>query len=406
MGGGDLNLKKSWHPQTMKNIERVWKAEQKHEAERKKIEELQKELKDERAREEMTRFAQESGAIKKKDDRLDWMYQGPAGQVSRDEYLLGRPIDKQITEQYEEPESGPSAQTGLLPGSIFNPVTPANTLDLAAKIREDPLFQIRKREQDKKREVLTNPVKMRKIKEMLRQNLEKKDKKKKRKKDKKEKKGDKERRKEKKHKRRSLSSSSEEEEEEERSKHRSDSRDEAGRRWRSHDAPGYGLQFSTGRHHHQAAPDHHPSRRQRSRSPSRSPPRNHRDRNSHGSSHRGDRRAEPRAASPQKPRPHKQAPPPSRKLSPEELERRRNQMMDQARQREEDRENNVRRYKNQEEQEKQLEQNRNQNLEQHKGFIHNMKLESAASSSLEDRVKRNIHSIQRTAASLDNFMKR
>lgn len=58
------NLKKSWHPQTMKNIERVWKAEQKHEAECKKIEELQKELKDERAREEITKFAQESGALK------------------------------------------------------------------------------------------------------------------------------------------------------------------------------------------------------------------------------------------------------------------------------------------------------------------------------------------------------
>lgn len=48
----------------MKNIERVWKAEQKYEAERKKIEELQKELKEERSREEMTRFAEESGAIK------------------------------------------------------------------------------------------------------------------------------------------------------------------------------------------------------------------------------------------------------------------------------------------------------------------------------------------------------
>lgn len=48
----------------MKNIERVWKAEQKHEAERKKIEELQKELKNERNREEMTRYAEETGAIK------------------------------------------------------------------------------------------------------------------------------------------------------------------------------------------------------------------------------------------------------------------------------------------------------------------------------------------------------
>lgn len=80
---------------------------------------------------------------RKRDDRLDWMYQGPAGHVSRDEYLLGRPIDKQITDQYEEPESGPSNETGLLPGSIFNPTTPASTLDLAAKIREDPLFAIR-----------------------------------------------------------------------------------------------------------------------------------------------------------------------------------------------------------------------------------------------------------------------
>lgn len=71
------------------------------------------------------------------------MYQGLAGQVSRDEYLMGRPIDKQITDQYEEAESGPSAETGLLPGSIFNPTTPASNLDLAAKIREDPLFQIR-----------------------------------------------------------------------------------------------------------------------------------------------------------------------------------------------------------------------------------------------------------------------
>lgn len=106
--------------------------------------------------------------------------------------------------------------------------------------------------------------------------------------------------------------------------------------------------------------------------------------------------------------------------------------MEEAKQREEDRENNVRRYKKQEEQEKQ----REQKLERHTGFIQwvhtlaffsfsgllpplstlihffllfscsNMKLESAASSSLEDRVKRNIHSIQRTPASLDNFMKR
>ncbi|KAM4584118.1 pre-mRNA-splicing factor CWC25 homolog [Odontesthes bonariensis] len=397
MGGGDLNLKKSWHPQTMKNIERVWKAEQKHEAERKKIEELQKELKEERAREEITKFAEEAGAIKKKDDRLDWMYQGPAGQVSRDEYLMGRPIDKQITNQYEEPESGPSADTGLLPGSIFNPITPASTLDLAAKIREDPLFAIRKREEDKKREVLTNPVKMKKIKEMLRQNLDKKDKKKKRKKEKKEKK-DKERRKEKKHKRRSSSS------EEEGDKHRSHPRDKSATetKSRSHHLPGYGLQLPGGRHQQVSATSSHSGRRGRSRS--RSPHQNHKDSRSYSSSNRYDKKVEPRAPSPQKERYHKQRNYVSKKLSAEELEQKRREMMDQAKQREEDRENNVKRYKTQEEQEQQREKNAKH--ERHAGFIHNMKLESAASSSLEDRVKRNIHSIQRTAASLDNFMKR
>ncbi|XP_063331610.1 pre-mRNA-splicing factor CWC25 homolog isoform X1 [Pelmatolapia mariae] len=402
MGGGDLNLKKSWHPQTMKNIERVWKAEQKHEAERKKIEELQKQLKEERAREEMTKYAEETGVLKRKDDRLDWMYQGPAGQVSRDEYLLGRPIDKQITDQYEEPESGPSAETGLLPGSIFNPTTPASSLDLAAKIREDPLFEIRKREEAKKREVLTNPVKMKKIKEMLRQNLDKKDKKKKRKKEKKEKKGDKDRRKEKKHKRSSSSSSEEDDEK----KHRSNPRDYSSdtKSHSHHHHPGYGLQLATGRHQQTSTSSGHSGRRERSRS--RSPHRNYKDSRSYSSSssHRSEKKQEPKGPSPQKDRYQRQRNHMSKKLSAEEMERKRREMMDQAKQREEDRENNVKRYKRQDEQEKQREQNAKH--DRHAGFIHNMKLESAASSSLEDRVKRNIHSIQRTPASLENFMKR
>ncbi|XP_075891735.1 pre-mRNA-splicing factor CWC25 homolog [Nelusetta ayraudi] len=395
MGGGDLNLKKSWHPQTMKNIERVWKAEQKYEAERKKIEELQKELKDERSREEMTRYAEETGAIKKRDDRLDWMYQGAAGQVSRDEYLMGRTIDKQITDQYAEPESGPSAETGLLPGSIFNPATPASNLDLAAKIREDPLFEIRKREEEKKREVLTNPVKMKKIKEMLRQNLDKKDKKKKRKKDKKDRKGDKEKKKEKKHKRRSSSS-----EEEDGKKHRSRSHDKRDTTSSSHRVPGYGLQLPTGRHHQFTAPSNHTGRQERSRS--RSPHRNRESHSHSASSHREDRKQ--KAATPPKERYQRQRHYVSKKLSAEELERKRQEMMDEAMQREEDRENNVKRYKRQDEQERQREQNGKR--ERNAGFIHEMKLDSAATSSLEDRVKRNIYSIQRTAASLDNFMKR
>ncbi|XP_055763429.1 pre-mRNA-splicing factor CWC25 homolog [Salvelinus fontinalis] len=426
MGGGDLNLKKSWHPQTMKNIERVWKAEQKHEAEAKKIEELQKELKEERAREDITRFAQQTGALKKKDDRLDWMYQGPGGQVSRDEYLLGRPIDKQITQQFEEPESGPSEQTGLLPGSIFKPSTPASNLDMAAKIREDPLFDIKKREEEKRREVLTNPVKMKKIKEMLRQNLEKKDKKKKRKKDKKEKREEKERRKEKKHKRRSLSSSSEDENK----KHRHHSKEESKETTHSHShhrnvPAGYGLQFPAGRHHQSSKPPNHSRHRSQERSCSRSPQRT--DGNGHHSSHRTDNHSShksenhsshrtdqfkvpqfqrPKAPSPQKDRYQRRQSSTTKCLSAEELEKKRREMMDFAKQRDKEREINVRSYKRRDEQEER-EKEKGGKHDRNAGFIHNMKLESASTSSLEDRVKRNINSIQRTPASLEkNFMRR
>ncbi|KAL8175717.1 UNVERIFIED_CONTAM: RNA-splicing factor, partial [Gekko kuhli] len=166
MGGGDLNLKKSWHPQTLRNVEKVWKAEQKHEAERKKIEELQRELREERAREEMQRYAEDVGAIKKKDEKLDWMYQGPGGMVNREEYLMGRPVDKYVFQAMDDKEAGCSSETGLLPGSIFAPTGANSALDMASKIREDPLFMIRKREEEKKREVLNNPVKMKKIKEL------------------------------------------------------------------------------------------------------------------------------------------------------------------------------------------------------------------------------------------------
>lgn len=45
-------------------MERKWKAEQKDDTERRKIAQLQQELREERAREEMQRMAVEAGAIK------------------------------------------------------------------------------------------------------------------------------------------------------------------------------------------------------------------------------------------------------------------------------------------------------------------------------------------------------
>ncbi|KAL4648400.1 hypothetical protein GN956_G7234 [Arapaima gigas] len=383
MGGGDLNLKKSWHPQTLKNIERVWKAEQRHEAECRKIEELQKELREERAREEITRYAQETGAVKKKDERLDWMYQGPGGQVSREEYLLGRAIDKQITQQYEEPESGPSAQTGLLPGSIFSPAAQSSTLDLAAKIREDPLFTIRKHEEEKKRNVLNNPVKMKMIKQMLRQNLE--EKKKKRKKEKKDKSKSK---KDKSKKHRSSDKLSDSEE-------RKPSHSPASSPARPLHKSGYGLQLPDGSQSRFSRPQNTMDRK----SPSPA------GREQMNRSRQSSRPTElPRGGGADRRLSHKwQSRSYTKGRTAEELDRKRQEMMSYAQQRDEERASNVHRYRRQEEQEKRRDGRHSRDAT----FIHDMKLDSATSSSLEDRVKRNIHSLQRTPAALEkNFMRR
>ena len=54
-------MKKSWHPSTFKNQERVWRAEQRDIAERTRIEELKKEIASERSKEEMKKMAEDSG---------------------------------------------------------------------------------------------------------------------------------------------------------------------------------------------------------------------------------------------------------------------------------------------------------------------------------------------------------
>ena len=58
------NLKKSWHPSTFQNLEKVWKAEQRRDQEKKKIEQLQQEIREERSREDIHRAAVDSGLIK------------------------------------------------------------------------------------------------------------------------------------------------------------------------------------------------------------------------------------------------------------------------------------------------------------------------------------------------------
>lgn len=88
----------------MKNIEKVWKAQQQDSQEKKKIAELKRDIEMERDKEGLTRYAMEQGIIEKKDDKkLDWMYKGPQQSINREDYLTGKKIDKTF-EQFVQAE--------------------------------------------------------------------------------------------------------------------------------------------------------------------------------------------------------------------------------------------------------------------------------------------------------------
>lgn len=406
MGGGDLNLKKSWHPSTLRNIERVWKAEQKHEAEQKKIEQLQRELADERARDEIRHYAEEKGVVKKKDDRLDWMYQGPAALVDREQYLTGRTLDKtfDILEQMENKNQTYETSTDQ-PGAIFSQPTVNVTVDLANKIREDPLFSIRKRETDQKKQLLNNPVKMKQLRELLEQSVGSLDKK-----SKKKKKKDKKRKK-----RKAESDSSEDESARKRSKRerekeknsktrREDSREKFKERDVVHTDNVKDKYYRNGKEYgliggKKAQPNDFRSERKRSRSPreraNKQPVLKH---------WNDSKQKESRPKSP----PRWQRNEPKKKLDPEEAERKRREMMDDAKWRQEQRERNVRKYREEEEREDFLaKQAMAKQKNETPDFIKPLLSKAADSGSVESRVKQKMYNIQRNRSAMDqNFAKR
>ncbi|GAA5963462.1 hypothetical protein JCM8115_001238 [Rhodotorula mucilaginosa] len=168
MGGGDLNMKKSWHTGTFAHQERVWKKEKEALEERKKLQQLQKELEQERAVQELQRL-QEAAGGKTREQRVDWMYAAPAegSGPNPDEleaYLLGKKrVDKLLKGNEEKLLAAPSNDA---PGSSFQSLQSANTArDTASKIREDPLLAIKRQEQLQYEKMLKDPRKRRELRE-------------------------------------------------------------------------------------------------------------------------------------------------------------------------------------------------------------------------------------------------
>jgi len=163
MGGGDLNMKKSWHPLLMKNQERVWLEEKKALEEKKKLDQLRKEKEEERQLADLQRM-QEEQTGKKRHERLDWMYATPASGSGQnpnelEDYLLGKKRVDKILIGDENAKVGASHKN-------FIAVQNANTQrDILAKVREDPLLAIKQQEQAAYQSLMSNPLRLKQLKE-------------------------------------------------------------------------------------------------------------------------------------------------------------------------------------------------------------------------------------------------
>lgn len=156
-------MKKSWHPLLLKNQERVWLEEKKALEEKKKLDQLRKEKEEERQLQELQRL-QEEQTGKKRTEKLEWMYTTPATGSSQnpndlEDYLLGKKrVDKILTAD-ENAKVGASHKN-------FIAVQNANTArDVAAKVREDPLFAIKQQEQAAYEALMSNPLRLREMQE-------------------------------------------------------------------------------------------------------------------------------------------------------------------------------------------------------------------------------------------------
>ncbi|EJT71074.1 hypothetical protein GGTG_12095 [Gaeumannomyces tritici R3-111a-1] len=163
MGGGDLNLKKSWHPQLLSNQRRVYESEQRALEERKKTQQRVQELKEERAQEELQKQIEQAGGTKRI-DRVEFLYQGPTdGALGTTEelegFLLGkRRIDNILTKNDNKQVESTAAEANFMALGNAN-----SARDTAQKIREDPLLAIKRREQAAYESMMNDPIKRRQL---------------------------------------------------------------------------------------------------------------------------------------------------------------------------------------------------------------------------------------------------
>lgn len=329
--------------------------------------------------------------------KLSWMYGGLSGHVDKEEYLTGRKIDKTFELVRDEEAIGKGdleVDGDVVPRSVLGMASNGSTItvDMAAKIREDPLYEIRKKEFEKRREILDNPLKVKKIKDMLKRTLAG-----------------------------SSSDSDQTDSDDERAKKRRH-RDKKKRRHRSRSGDRKSRQSKSSRDKRKrsASPTissrhyGHSSRDDRRDASSSSSSRKDEKRSEHRKEevskairHDKEKEIEQREKSPnnmkksRKPAPIKYQRPDRKKLTPQEIEQKRLEMMGDADRRETERADKVRMYKEQEEKEKD-----EATSGKPAGFIKEQMTRAANEASLESTLKQKAFKSQSGRSMDTNFARK
>ncbi|XP_047315364.1 pre-mRNA-splicing factor CWC25 homolog [Impatiens glandulifera] len=165
--------KKGWHTGSLRNIENVWKAEQKHEAEERKLDEIRKQIQEERERAEFRQLQVQAGLIPQQ-ERLEFLYDsGLAVGKNNDGFKALESLPKAEPPTVAAPSSSSQPQPPLAPGALFED-KPQSANDAWRKLHSDPLLLIRQREQEALAHIKNNPVRMAMIRKSVDEKKQKK----------------------------------------------------------------------------------------------------------------------------------------------------------------------------------------------------------------------------------------
>lgn len=102
------------------------------------------------------------------EENLKWMYEGKNSSIDHEQYLLGKKITSLKDDEQDKGDFIVKSQSTIATGNV----SVLEKLDYQSKVREDPLFQIKKNDYEHRKELMSNPLKKKRIQNMLKHALE------------------------------------------------------------------------------------------------------------------------------------------------------------------------------------------------------------------------------------------